>query len=210
MRILIFGASIVQGFHDGSRGGWVNELAAYTNEKILKSVDDYDVSIFNLGISGDCTNRLLKRFESEAKTRLEGKEGAIVFSIGINDTQRYVNTGKLKTSIEKFENNIRTLIELSRKHTEKIIFFGVLPIIESMVQPMPWASDRAHYEKDLLEFNLKLKEVCGREGVTYAQMQDVYGESRDKLLHDGIHPSAEGHRLIFERVKKVLEAENLL
>lgn len=210
MRILVFGASIVQGFHDSERGGWVSRLAAYGNEKILNSQYDSDPGFFNLGISGDCTNRLLKRFEFEAKTRLEGRRGAIVISIGINDTQRYVETGELKTSERQYEENVKELITISKKYANKVVILGLLPIVEEMVQPMPWAQDRSHSEKDVLAFDQILKKVCEGESIAYFHMQNVYGEERKKYLHDGIHPNAEGHQLIFERVRHVLEKEGIL
>jgi len=210
MRILFFGDSITQGFHDAECGGWVSRITSYTIQKTLDSVFSYDASIFNHGISGDCTNRLLARFDAETKPRLEGNDGAIVFSIGVNDTQYYDATGELKTTPEQFRTNVRELITQARKYTEKIFVFGILPIVESMVQPMPWADDRSHFEKDILEFDGILKKVCEEEDVSYTYMQDVFGDDRERYLHDGIHPDTEGHRLVFERVRDSLEAEGIL
>ena len=210
MRILVFGDSITQGFHDTAYGGWCSQLARYAIEKIVASEYEYDTSIFNLGISADCTNLLLKRFDVEAKARLAGQEGVIVFDIGINDTQRYVDTGLLKTPLDQFEKNVTDLIERAQQYTSNIVIFGILPMIEEMVQPMPWAPNRSHSEKDVLEFDDCIKDVCEKQRVKYFSMRDVFGNRKKELLHDGIHPNTEGHQLVFERVKSVLEEEGLL
>ena len=210
MHLIIFGDSIAQGFFDSECGGWVSRLSAKSNKEILDSNYESDISFFNLGISADCTNLLLKRFDSEAKARLVDKDGAIIFSIGVNDTQRYVETSKLKTTPEQFEANIRELVKQSRVYTEKIIFLGILPIVEDVLQPMPWASDRGYYNKDVLEFDALLKRICEEVEVSYFLMQDVLGEEKSDFLPDGLHPNAAGHELIFQRVKSVLESENLL
>ena len=192
MRILIFGGSIVQGFHDAECGGWVSRLAAFTNKKTIESGFEYDANIFNHGISGECSTKILSRFDNESKARLDDKDGAVVFCFGINDTQYYDASGVLKTTPEQFEKNVNELIERARKYTDKIYIFGIMPIIEDMVQPMPWCVDRSHFEKDVFIFDDILKRTCEEKGVEYTYMQDVFGDDREKYLHDGIHPDTEG------------------
>jgi lysophospholipase L1-like esterase len=54
--ICVFGDSITWGAYDPERGGWVNRLR---NDLEKKEIESY-----NLGISGDTTADLLKRFNS--------------------------------------------------------------------------------------------------------------------------------------------------
>ena len=76
-RILVFGDSIARGAVDLEKGGWVERLRIYfvNNSK--------DKSVYNLGISGDTTENLLKRFMNECKVR---EPEIIIFAIGVNDS----------------------------------------------------------------------------------------------------------------------------
>lgn len=94
MRILIFGDSIVQGFYDTDLGGWVNRLAVYSMSKVISSDYTYSKDIFNIGISGHNTERLLNRIECELDARTHGENDIIMFSIGVNDSSYEIKTGE--------------------------------------------------------------------------------------------------------------------
>ena len=53
-----------------------------------------------------------------------------------------------------------------------------------------------------------VKGVTAELGATYIDMSSVV--TTEHLTPDGIHPDSIGHRLIFEKVKNVLEASDLL
>lgn len=116
-RILIFGDSISHGKWDYKTGGWVQKLSNFLDEKSLLD-PHFDYSVYNLSISGDTTEEILERFESEAKQRLKYEEGIIIFAVGINDSCK----GRLAVSPAKFRENIQKSIDLARKFSSKIIF----------------------------------------------------------------------------------------
>lgn len=210
MRVLIFGDSITQGFQDAAYGGWANRLHILTVKKIIESGHEYDVNVFTLGVSGDCTNRLLTRFNVEMNARARGTEKVFIFAIGVNDTQRYVTSNEIKTPIETFKNNIEALIERSKEHAKYIVFIGIAPIVEERLQPMPWASDRAHYLEDIEQYDSVLRNTCEQHELIYIGMDDVFGEMASEYLPDGIHPNTEGHQLMYERIKHTLEEKGVL
>jgi len=73
--ICIFGASSTWGAWDYEKAGWANRLRLFLDS------ENKDVFTYNLGVSGDTTNKLLKRFNVEAEAR---QPKIIIFSIGDN------------------------------------------------------------------------------------------------------------------------------
>jgi len=77
--ICIFGASTTWGAWDKEKGGWVNRLRLFFD----KNYDNVDV--YNLGVSGDTSNGLLKRFKIECEAR---EPTIILISMGENDSAK--------------------------------------------------------------------------------------------------------------------------
>ncbi len=130
---LVFGDSIVYGAWD-KEGGWVQRLRKFLEEK------QEDVLVYNLGVSGDTTDSLLERFQAEAKARLKDSEGVIIISIGVNDSHLFKN--KNCVPLEKFQQNIKRLVSLSKEISSKVIFVGLTPVDETKTTPIPWDKDR--------------------------------------------------------------------
>lgn len=212
MQILIFGDSITQGFHDLTGSGWANRLHAYAMNLHEESKGEKNYSVFNLGISGDCTNRLLERFEHEAEVRVkdESKNNLIIFAVGVNDTQRYISDNHIKTPMDVFKDNLEELHKKATNHTNIVVFLGILPIREEVVQPMPWADDRSHYSDDIKEYDKAIADFCSQNDSLFIPMQDIFDNNLENYLPDGIHPNAKGHQLIYERVISTLKNQKHL
>lgn len=183
MIICIFGDSIAWGASDYEKGGWVERLKAY----FLEQTDD--VSVYNLGISGDTAAGVLARFEREAKTRIAD---IIVFAVGINDSQDHEAT-------KEFEKNISELVERAKRITKRVTFVGLTKVDESKVNPIPWAPDFSYRNDRVKAYDGIIRSVCEKEKVQSIEMFDVLDASD---LDDGVHPNSEGHRKMFERIKK--------
>ena len=75
--ILVFGDSITYGAWDKD-GGWVQRLRKFLDENYE------DFFVCNLGVSGNNSDDLLKRFEFETEQRIkEEKKTIFIFAIGI-------------------------------------------------------------------------------------------------------------------------------
>jgi len=204
-RILVFGDSIVYGAWDRSReGGWVQKLRKFLDEKHLTD-PDFDYSTYNLGVSGDTTVDLLERFEFETKQRLKEENGIIIFQIGINDSQFVISQNNLRTSPEKFKENIQKLINIAKKLSSKIVFLGLTPVEDERVNPIPWAPEKSYRNEYVKEYNEIIKSTCSKNKIPFIEIFEEWVKRDYKsLLEDGAHPNSEGHQKIFETVKDFL------
>lgn len=102
-RICVFGASTTWGAWDTERGGWVNRLRLFIENEM-----DRKFQVYNMGVSGDTTDDLVKRFELEAKVR---KPEIIIFVIGSNDSTYRPSLGGNNIPLDKYINNLNRLYE---------------------------------------------------------------------------------------------------
>ena len=188
MTICIFGDSIVWGASDCEKGGWADCLKNHL-------MDD-DIDVYNLGISGDTTEDLLKRFDTEAEAR---NPDIIIFAIGINDSLSLDKDGLIK-----FQKNISTLVNKARKFTNKIIFIGLTNVDESRTTPyLSEETGEAYNNQSIGEYDEIIKSFCEENNLTFV---DVLGLLiNDDDLCDGLHPGSIGHQKLFEAIKEKIE-----
>lgn len=204
MNILFFGDSITWGAWD-EESGWVNRIKKIVDKKIISSNFEYYHDIYNLGISGDNTNDLLERFDSETLSRIDkDNETIFVFAIGVNDSQ-FVNGEGNRIPAELFESNLRKLITKARNHGNKIIFVGLFPTDDSKTDPTIWDTNKSYKLEYVSQYNNIIERVTNDENLEFI---DIYNEFINKnykeLLVDGLHPNAEGHKQISEIIKNYL------
>jgi|SRR3989344_76028 len=196
-RILIFGDSITWGAVDSENMGWGNLLQRY-----LYSSSEGDISVYNLGISGDTTDDLLKRFRAECEARKTDEGLRIIFAIGTNDS-RYINTkDNPEVAEEKFVKNLEYLIRSAREFTDEIVFIGLTDVDESKTIPIPWSPTKNYTSENIRKYSSVIKSTCERQRIPFIDMSGVV--SREEMP-DGLHPNTEGHKKIFEKVKAELE-----
>lgn len=180
--ICVFGDSIAWGAFDMELGGWVNRLKIFYNQK-------RETDVYNLGVSGDYVLDVLNRLDVEAKARIPD---IIILAIGINDSPHWTNL--FGTKLTDFENRFRELLEKSRKFTKDIIIVGLTNVDDS---------NKLHgYKNEKIEkYDQKLKEIARKENLLFV---DLFGSLQKEDLSDGLHPSASGHKKIFEKVKEMV------
>lgn len=193
--ICIFGASSTQGFYDVERGGWADRIKIYAYETALKN-GDY-IEVFNLGISGNTSRDLLKRFQSESETR---GPSVIIISLGDNDAG-------LKVPIEEYERNMDKIFTQAKKLTKHIIVLGAKRVNEKLTNPVPWNKNCHYLNADIEKYSTKLKELAEKHKIDYIHLFDAL-DNED--LEDGIHPNSSGHEKIFEIVKNHLVKRKLI
>lgn len=191
-RICVFGDSISQGYNDYNEGGWINRLRKHFD------LSDYDISVFNLGVSGDDTFDLLKRFNVEAEARTPE---LIIFAIGIQDSQ-YVNSkDNPRVKLNDFNKNLLKLKNLSKQFTKKIIFVGLTKVDESKVMPIPWGITKYYDNENIKIYDLAIKSFCAENNLPFIEMFNLLN---NEDLEDGLHPNSKGHEKMFQRVKAFL------
>lgn len=214
MRILVFGDSITQGFHDVESGGWCNHLVQEVMRREVESDNSYNKSVINLGISGDRTDDLLKRIKPETEARVlkypTSDYDVAVLAIGVNDSQFEIKSGENSVPVEETIRNIGSILNEIGELVQKVVLVGIAPVWDPRINPMAWKTTHAYSNEQIQRYNESLQELAKQKEMIFIDMSDVYGDKANECLPDGIHPNAEGHQLIFERVKTALETEGIL
>ncbi len=196
MNILVFGNSITQGFYD-HRGGWVQRIA---NDFHFR--DEY-TAVFNLGISGNTTNDVIKRFDNETAAR-NSENLIVVFSVGVNDA--LIGGGKPWNTVDQYAKNIQELIAQARKFTDKIVVVSPSACVDERTNPVAWG-DYNYQLTRIREFDAATRNVCENENVKYIDILNplAMAQLEREVMPDGVHPNDDGHELIAKTVKPELE-----
>lgn len=202
MRILCFGDSITQGFCD-SNGGWVNRLRYHYDKKLIEDKDEHSPTVFNLGISGETTEKLLERIENEIIARkFPGEEFKIIIATGTNDSIYYDKENKSEP--EDYTRQLFEITEIAKNFTQDIHFIGLTPVIDELLQPIPWSSTKECFSSDRMKlFNEALKNFCNQNKKDYIDIWNIFlEEDLNSILFDGLHPNNKGHNLMFKQILK--------
>lgn len=205
MQLFCFGDSITL----GKSYGWVKKLEEYLEE--TDSRREMPTLVYNLGIAGEDSRRLLERFEKELDVRDSDEAKKIaIFQIGINDAQFIKKKNATRIQKEEFKQNLEDIWYRANQKVDNIIFIGITPVVESKTDPVEWDNNKAFRTKNVREYEDKLFEFCQEKDVIFVELYDQFLENGyGNLLRDGIHPNEKGHELIFQRVKQCLKMEEL-
>ncbi len=175
-------------------GGWANRLKLF----LWNNWEKYQTNVYHLGINGDTTDQLLRRFDLEAEMR---NPDILIFAIGINDSVFWKDNRKIINETD-FANNITNLIEKAHKYTETIIFVGLTNIVDKILQPYEDStSSKCYSEENVKKFSQILEKTCSDKNVYYIPMLGLIKEGD---LSDGLHPNTDGHKKMFEKISGYL------
>ncbi len=203
------GDSIMAGAWD-NKGGWVNRLIGNIMDKFIEANNnngEFCCLPYNLGVFGNTIPDVLERMEREIEVRLESSKTAlIVFLIGTNDSIYLVNEDKPLFTEDEFRNNLIKLITISKKTTENMIFIGMPPVDDALVNPMPWDEAEAYRNERVESFDEIIQEVCSEQKIPFCPMFDKWMalDNYKEYLQDGAHPNSKGHAFIAEQVHEFL------
>src|SRR6266700_1681216 len=177
MRICFIGDSFVSGAFDVECLGWAGRISAEARRR------GHDVSHYNLGIRGETSVQMAKRWRGEAELRQSPQqEGRLVFEFGVNDA-REVN-GKRQLEAVQSLAAARDMLGAASRWKPTL-----------MIGPPPCGDEpRLARVKDLSE---RLAAIC-------AELTVPYFDSYESLLAslvwlpsvksvDDTHPSAAGY-----------------
>src|SRR5215510_99689 len=143
----------------------------------------------NRGISGQTTPQMLIRFRPDV---ISLKPRAVLILAGTNDIAG--NTGPM--TLDMIESNYASMAELAKANGIKIIFASVLPIHDYGNTKV---SERRPPEQ-ILKLNEWLKGYCKAKWHIYldyfGKMVDDKGMLKAELANDGLHPNAEGYKIM--------------
>ena len=207
MITFIFGDSITQGYWD-SKGGWADRLKAHFLKRDIDTNFKHYHGIHNLGVDGNTTQQVLDRFVNEVEARLwPGSDYAFIFAVGTNDTVHRSGEEHISDS-DRYFIQLGQLIELAAKYSSKIAFVNLLPVNEKLTNPLPSSSTGKCFTNDRIEeFNQKLELFCNEKNVNLIDVRSEYlGRDYNDLFADGLHPNDDGHEIIYNIVKTVLDS----
>lgn len=204
--ILVCGDSISFGRGESPNIGWAGRLKKYFEPQ------GFHNCLFNLGIPGDTSTTLLKRFETEVKFRIRyirpGDEFIVMIAIGINDSRGLGSPNKLETKPVKFENNISKLIQIAKKYTKNIVVIGLTPVDEDITNPF----EDTYFTNDRIqEYDEILKNSAQNNKIQYINLfNNISKLNYTKLLVDGVHPNKRGYEEIYKIIKHFLIKKKLI
>ena len=195
--IICFGDSITRGENDSEKGGWVDRLKTYCMELFLKTRKD-EICVFNMGIGGETTDGLVKRFVSEFNTRLlKDGNNIITLAYGANDIA--LLNGKNTVSLEKFSGNLNSCIEHALKQKATVYLINILPVIEDD------KNTKKRSLKDILRYNDALLSIAQKQDIHFIDVHSKFDITKENLLtYDGVHPNAEGHVKAFTIIREAI------
>jgi lysophospholipase L1-like esterase len=128
--ILLFGSSIPYGLKDYSNGGWGTKLRILVDSTYPKDATGKDNLLYNLGISGDTTTGVTKRFKSETEVRMrKDVETVVLFSIGGNDAGYYKDKNEFVVPLDLFEANYRSILNEAKGLGCTILATLLIPVV---------------------------------------------------------------------------------
>lgn len=161
------------------------ELYADYSEKSGKCV-------YNRGISGDTSDRLVERFERNV---LNLKPSNIVLLIGTND----FNSG---LTIDDTAGNIDKMLSLIPKACN-VILQAVYPVNAQMRR-----QDSSKNRKIKI-LNDRLKAIAEKHGAVYLdltdELSDKNGSLKERYTYDGLHPTVFGFEAAVKRIVPLLK-----
>lgn len=197
MKILFQGDSVTDAGRDRSQSSDMGfGYPKYASAMLEDAFPDIDFAFTNLGISGNRTEHLVERMQSDF---IEIQPDIVSIMIGINDVWHHYDFDCVYTSSEAFERNYTTLLEEIKQKTNAKIM-----IIQPFLIDVP---DKQRLKAELVEKQEIIVRLAEKYADVYLPMHDILAadEAEDKTVYatDGVHPTEDGACLI---AQKYLEA----
>ena len=175
-KIVAFGDSLTAGF-----GLTEKESYPYLLQEKLKA-DGYDYEVINAGVSGDTSAGGLERIEW---TLDQDNIQILILELGANDMLRGLSVAQMKK-------NLDAIIKKAKAKNVRVLLCGLFP-------------PEAPVTKDQSAFAAAFRDLAKENNVAFLPffLENV-GGMRTMNQADGIHPNAEGTRIVTQNVYQAL------
>lgn len=152
-------------------------------------------AVYNRGISGDTSDKLLERFDCNV---LNIHPSNIVLLIGTNDFAYGL-------TMDDTVHNITAILELifEKCSDTNVILQAVYPINERT------SKQGRRTNKAIYQLNRRLKNLAEQYNVTYIDLteslSDNSGQLKDAFTYDGLHPTVFGFKVVAEKIIPLLK-----
>ncbi len=198
---LFFGDSITYGEYDGVLGGYVEILKRFCHTEFYNN-DVKEVNCFNLGIGGETTNGVLKRFRTEVEARLSSDENIIFLFYGANDLAK--SDGQELVSLNQFDKNLNQLIQDAKEFTSKVYIISILPI-SSKVDGVSVPNRKLRTSEQIKRYNNTIENLASQNKINFINLYDNFSLNKeDYISKDGVHPNEKGYQFIANEIKPII------
>ncbi|HLO84578.1 MAG TPA: GDSL-type esterase/lipase family protein [Nostocaceae cyanobacterium] len=200
LRVVALGDSLVYGYGDPDRGGWVEQL-----RRRWLSPDSAGHVLYNLGVRGDRVQQVSQRLEVEFRHRGELRNRVpdlIILSVGVNDSPRLGRPdGRNYTDFTQFELEIASLLDQAQQLCP-VLFVGMVPVNENK---MPFLDCLYYNHQDQYRYKEATRLACLQRQIPYLDIFDqwmAHSETwrHNRLSEDGLHPNTLGYQSLLENV----------
>jgi len=176
--------------------GYANIIAS----KLLGSMPEKKLTIYNRGISGNKVYQLDERWQEDC---LDLKPNILSILIGVNDYWHY-RLERYDGTAETYENDFRKLLERTRTALPDI----KLIICQPFVLPGTRAVDESWVEP-FSEYQAIAKKISGEFNATWVPFQSAFNAALELApapywAEDGVHPSMAGAQLMADEWLKAI------
>jgi len=177
MRICFIGDSFVSGAYDDECLGWVGRIAAAARKR------NHDLSAYNLGIRGETSVQIARRWRAEAEVRQSPQqEGRLVFEFGVNDAREVA--GKRQLNSTQSMAAAGEILQAARRWKPTL-----------MIGPPPGGDDGRNMR--VKQLSDAFARLCGELKISYFDSFTPLSSSATFIGNtrtvDGTHPSADGY-----------------
>jgi len=178
--ILFFGDSLTAGY--GLADARKEACPALIQQKI--NAEGYDYHVINGGLSGDTTSGGLARLDYWLNRPMD----IFVLELGINDMRRHISPAKIYQNLDAIVKQVKA------KYPDiKLALMGMQ--LPTVIPGLP--ADN---------FNSMFKKLADAHNMAFVPfyLDGVAGQMHLNL-RDGLHPSAEGYKVIAEKIWPVIK-----
>ncbi|GAN54542.1 GDSL-type esterase/lipase family protein [Tanticharoenia sakaeratensis] len=187
MRVCFFGDSFTAGTGDDTALGWVGRAVADVRQRGV------DLTAYNLGVRGETSIDIARRWNAEAGPRLpEGIRAGLVFSFGVNDCVTGV-AGQMRVPVHQTIETAQSIFADAARAGWPVLMIGPPRCFEATLDLRIAALTDvlapvcAEFDIPFLPLFHRMPDAASREGGIWQQ------ECADG---DGIHPNAGGYAMI--------------
>ena len=188
MKILFQGDSVTDAGRDRSNSADMGEgYPRYASAMIQDSYPDTEFEFVNLGISGNRTEHLVARLESDF---IEVQPDIVSIMIGINDVWHHYEHDLVETTDEQFEANYRLILDNIKSRTNARILL-IQPFLLDSVVP-----SRGILCEELARKQEIIRKLVDEYADAYLPLDEVLHTEADEepayYSADGVHPTPDG------------------
>lgn len=156
--------------------------------------------------NGGDSGNLLKNLDAWV---IQQKPDVVHFNAGIHDSKRFRKTKEYQVSLEKYEANLRKIVERIRKETKATVLFAVTtPILSDRAGKQREKADYEVLEECVVEFNAVARKLMKELNVPVNDVRALFPDKASvekAMTADGVHFTGEGSRMLGESVAKFIE-----